>query len=250
MTQAPGSSTFRAQNGEDRWLDDFFSHKTKGYFVEVGAYDGVNLSNTFHFEQIGWKGVLVEPDPAKAESCRSHRPGSKVYQCAAVGSPETKEITFFQVDAGEVFSTTTLSDDHARRIAGMGLAPEPMRVRAMTLNSILEDAGATTLDFVSIDVEGGETEVLRGFDIGRWKPAVVVVESNAKNRLPEVRRYFVRHGYAYRHSIDVNDFYVRTGQGPAIAGLLDALAYVRHRVRRRIARIAHNLRRSWKKRFG
>ncbi len=244
------SGTFRAQNGEDRWLDDFFAHKTTGYFVEVGAYDGVHLSNTYHFEQIGWCGVLVEPDPEKAAACRASRLRSKVYQCAAVGSTDLLEVTFHQVIAGEVFSTATLTDDHARRIASMGLQPVAMRVPARTLDAILEDAGATKVDFVSIDVEGGELDVLRGFAINRWQPAVVVIESNAKARSPHIRHYFVSHGYAYRHSIDVNDFYVRSGRGPAMTSIIDAARYTLHRGRRRLRRLLHNLRRSWEKRFG
>lgn len=241
--------TFRAQNGEDRWLDEYFGHKRSGFFVEVGAYDGVNLSNTYHFEQLGWNGLLVEPDPERAARCRASRPGSRTFECAAVGSPEVCEITFFQVEGGEVFSTTSLSDDHARRIAGMGLAPEPMRVAARTLDSMLEESGAQGVDFVSIDVEGGEAEVLRGFDIMRWRPAVVLVESNAKFRQPQVRDYFVGHGYAYRCSIDVNDFYVRADGSALPPALVDALRYAARRVRRRFARIGQNLRRSWNKRF-
>ena len=244
------ATTYRAQNGEDRWLADYFGHKSQGFFVEVGAYDGVNLSNTYHFERIGWAGVLVEPDPDKAAHCRAHRPGSKTHQCAAVGSAEVGEIAFYRVADGEVFSTTAPRDQYDQRIANMGLASAPMRVPARTLDAILEEAGAHGVDFVSIDVEGAETEVLRGFDIRRWRPAVVVVESNAKFRLPEVRDYFVAHGYAYHHSIDVNDFYLRADSGILPVALRDALRYARHRFVRRLVRIARNLRRSWRKRFG
>src|SRR4029077_1746907 len=60
------TESYRSQNGEDRWLEAHFGGKRSGFFVEVGAYDGVNLSNTYHFEQTGWTGVLVEPDPEMA----------------------------------------------------------------------------------------------------------------------------------------------------------------------------------------
>ena len=244
----PLDETFHAQNGEDRWLDAFFAHKRDGYFVEVGAFDGVNLSNSYHFEQIGWRGVLVEPDPDKAVLCRANRPASKTYQCAAAGSPETTEITFYRVEAGEVYSTTQLSSAHARRIDQMGLAPKPISVPAKTLDAILQDAGARTIDFVSIDVEGAEMEVLRGFDIRKWRPAVVLIESNTKLRLPQVRDYFTSNGYAFRCSIDVNDFYVRADASSIPAWAIDALHYARRRVDRRIARLAHNIRRAWNKR--
>lgn len=242
--------TFRAQNGEDRWLDNFFEHKRNGFFVEVGAFDGINLSNSYHFEQIGWTGVLIEPDPDKAALCRSNRPGSRTYQCAAAGSPEISEVTFFRVESGEVYSTTKLTGDHARRIDQMALASMPISVPARTLDAILQEVGAPVVDFVSIDVEGAEMEVLRGFDIRRWRPAIVVIESNSKLRLREVRDYFTSNGYAFRCSIDVNDFYLCVDPGPVPAWTIDAAYYAWRRVNRRICRLAHNIRRSWSKRRG
>lgn len=241
------ASSFRAQNGEDRWLDAYFRHKRSGYFVDVGAYDGVELSNSYHFEQLGWTGILVEADPDNASRCAIARPRSICFHCAAVASPETTEITFHRVADAGVFSSTNLTLQHARRLAGMGHRPEPISVPARTLDSMLLQAGATEVDFVSIDVEGAELDVLRGFDIARWRPAIVVVESNTKLRLPAIRKYFVSHGYAYLYSIDVNDFYERCDRGRLAAWVGDAWRYARHRIDRRTARLAQNLRRAWQK---
>lgn len=243
------TDTFRAQNGEDRWLDDFFVHKRDGFFVDVGAYDGVDLSNSYHFEQIGWTGVLVEPDPARAERCRVARPHSHTFHCAAVDSPDVREITFHQVDAAGVFSTTNLTPEHTGRLSNMGHAFKAMTVPARTVDSMLEEVGACRIDFASIDVEGAELSVLKGFDLQRWSPSIVVIESNAKSRLPEIRDRLVRNGYAYWHSIDVNDFYRRLDSRPAWVWLVDRVRYARHRFQRRLLRIATNLRRSWRKRF-
>jgi FkbM family methyltransferase len=238
----PGDS-YRSQNGEDRWLDAHFGAKRSGFFVEVGAYDGVNLSNTYHFEQSGWTGVLVEPDPDMAERCRRDRPRSLTFQCAAGGN--TGEISFYKVAGGEAYSTTSLSAAHRERLDRMGLAWREVKVAVRTLDSILEEAHAPGVDFVSIDVEGGEFAVLQGFNIRRWKPAVVIVETNAAVRSPEVRRYFVANGYAYRHSIDVNDFYLPAESVPA--SVLDATNYLKHRTVRRLARTRQLALRAWRK---
>ncbi len=194
--------------------------------------------------------MLIEPDPDKAALCRANRPGSRSYQCAAAASPDIREVTFFRVESGGVYSTTKLTSDHARRIDHMGLASVPISVPARTLDSILQEVGAPAIDFVSIDVEGAETEVLRGFDIRRWKPAVVVIESNSKLRLPEVRDYFTSNGYAFRCSIDVNDIYLRVNPGPVPPWALDAACYAWRRANRRVSRLAHNIRRAWNKRRG
>jgi len=242
--------TFRAQNGEDVWLDNFFGHKTSGFCIEVGAFNGVNLSNTFHFEQIGWSCILVEPDPDKAASCRAHRPRSRIYECAAVDSPEITEIEFFQVQGGEVFSTTKLTDTHAQRITNMNLLLKPRKVAARTLDSILEEVVHKTLDFVSIDVEGAELDVLRGFDIERWQPEIVLIESNSKYRYPAIRKYFVVHGYAFSHSIDVNDFYQRVDGRRFKVWLLDSARYALRCLERFVINKKRKLARSWNKRFG
>ena len=246
-TQAPGSGTYRAQNGEDRWLEAHFGAKDSGFFVEVGAYDGVNLSNTYHFEQAGWTGVLVEPDPVMAERCRQCRPRSMVYQCAVAGPESRGETAFFQVAGGEAYSTTSLTPAHRQRLEHVGLKWREVRVAVRTLDSILEEVLPPCIDFVSIDVEGGELAVLRGFDIRRWKPAVVIVETNATRRDPEVRRYFVTSGYAYRHSIDVNDFYLQVGEGATVARLVDGARYLQYRVTRRMTRLGRLARRAWRK---
>src|SRR4051812_39798514 len=90
-------STYQGQHGEDRWLELFLGNRRDGFYLEVGAYDGVVISNTYHFEQIGWSGVLVEPDPRKAAACRANRPGSRIYACAAVGDRTQQTVAFNRV---------------------------------------------------------------------------------------------------------------------------------------------------------
>ena len=250
MTAQPDprpDETYRSQNGEDRWLDSHFGGRRSGFFVEVGAYDGVRLSNTYHFEKNGWTGVLVEADPEMAERCRRERPRSLTFQCA-VGAPDTTgEISFFKVAGGEAYSTTSLTAAHRDRLDRLGLSWKEVRVPVRTLDSILEEAHASRIDFVSIDVEGGEFAVLRGFDIRRWKPGVVIVETNTAVRDRDIRRYFVSNGYAYHRSIDVNDFYLPAENGAVPGGVLDATRYLQHRVARRLARTRQLALRAWRK---
>lgn len=250
MTEAAipaASGSYRSQNGEDRWLEARFGGRKTGFYAEVGAYDGENLSNTYHFEQLGWTGVLIEPDPEMADRCRRNRPRSRTLQCAAIGPGGGGDIVFHQVAGGEVYSSTQLAEAHRARLRNLGLQWREVRVPARTLDSILEEAAPAAVDFVSIDVEGGELEVLRGFDIGRWKPAYVVVETNARTRNAAIREYFVANGYAYLHSIDVNDFYAPVAANPFVARFVDGARYARHRVARRLRRWGQLARRAWRK---
>lgn len=241
----PNAGTYQSQNGEDRWLDAYFGGRRNGFYVEVGAYDGVIYSNSYHFEQIGWSGVLVEPDPVNCGLCKRNRSRARIFDCAAVAPDQVGEIVFHQVAGGEVYSTTNPSGFHQKWITERGLTSREVLVQARTLNSILEEVAPDRVDFVTIDVEGGELDVLRGFDIRRWRPRVVLVETIAKVRAPAIRDYFVANGYAYHRSIDVNDVYLPVTRGKAAVRLIDGLRYLRHRLQHRLARIGELVRRAW-----
>src|ERR1700690_206325 len=195
---------YQSQHGEDRWLERYFRGKREGFYVDVGAYDGVVISNTYYFEKIGWSGILLEPNPTKAELCRQNRPASRVFECAAVSTTETTHVEFLDVPGGEVYSTVVPSEFNLERLKDYGLSSRRLMVQARTLDSILAEVAPAQIDFVSIDVEGAELEVLKGFDIARWRPRLVMIESQMARR-SEVAKYFTTRGYVYLHSININD---------------------------------------------
>jgi len=125
--------------------------KRDGFYVDVGAYDGIVISNSYYFEQIGWAGVLVEPNPTKAALCRKNRPHSRVFECAAVSSRATTEVELHDVPGGEVYSSMVALKTY-------GLSSRRISVPARTLDTILEEVNPP--HFVSIDVEGSEIEEL------------------------------------------------------------------------------------------
>jgi len=177
----------------------------KGYFVEVGANEPQLRSQTWHLEQAGWSGVLVEPQPALAEKLRGAR-GAKVF-AVACSAPEHAGRTLPLHVAGPLSSL-----DRAQMAPGA--APETViEVPIRTLDSILEEAGAPEgFDFLSIDVEGHEIEVLRGFDIVRWHPRLILLEDHvpdlSKHRFLKaagyriIRRYQNNGWYVPRESTD------------------------------------------------
>src|SRR5258705_7614869 len=91
-----------SQQGEDALLDRFFQQQPTGFFVDVGAFDGLHLSNTYIFEQRGWRGLCIEPTPMFFEMCVRNRPRSLCINVACVGS-ERGPVTF-QFEASGIFS--------------------------------------------------------------------------------------------------------------------------------------------------
>lgn len=146
----------------------------RGFFVEVGAFDPIDLSQTFHLEQQGWDGLLIEPVPAHAEKLRSVR-RSPVVQ-AACGSPAQHGNSLPIYVAG---GRSSLRYPHGPAID----------VPIVTLDSILADAGVSRIEFLSVDVEGAEIDVLSGFSFDRFRPNLILIEDFADDH---TRHRFMR----------------------------------------------------------
>ena len=195
---------------EMRLIAAFFGPR-RGYFVEVGANEPRARSQTFHLEQAGWTGLLIEPQPALAAQLRAER-SAKVF-AVACSAPENAGRALPLHVAGPLSSL-----DRARMAPGA--APEAViEVPARTLDSVLEEAGAPEgFDFLSIDVEGHELEVLRGFDITRWRPRLILLEDHVADL--SKHRYLKAAGYRIVRRYENNGWYVARGDA-AKASLAD-----------------------------
>ncbi|HYA04618.1 MAG TPA: FkbM family methyltransferase [Xanthobacteraceae bacterium] len=192
---------------ENELKAEFFAAMPNGFFVEVGANEPQRGSQSWQFEQSGWTGVLVEPQPDLAERLRRTRRAQVV--AAACSSP---------ANAGSAM-TLHLSGPHSslkRELAVTGVvARDTVDVPARTLDDILEQAGAPSpIDFVSIDVEGHEVDVLSGFDLARWRPRLVLIEDHVTNLA--THRFLTRAGYRLIRRTGLNGWYVPREQAPRI----------------------------------
>lgn len=201
---------FFAQYGEDIILSKIFSATKCGLAVEVGAFDGRAGSNSAYFDDIGWQCVLVEPNPALARRIRELRPNARLYQCAA-GAHEGGEATLHIPQGAETLASISEESTQISRMLQSASAFTTVTVTETTLDHILSDAGAKQVDFITIDVEGHELEVLRGFSLGRWKPRVVIIEDNSSGTNDEVLNYMKLRGYIRVRNTGCNDWYCSEG---------------------------------------
>jgi FkbM family methyltransferase len=184
---------------EDELKEAFFAHSRSGYFVEVGANDPQDLSQTWHLEQRGWTGILVEPQPELAAELRRRR-AARVF-AVACSSPEHAGTDMVLHLAG-IHSSL----DPALNISTVS-AHGSIKVPVRALDDILSEAGAPIpLDLLSIDVEGLEIDVLRGLALERWRPRLILVEDLAMNL--RLHRYLRRHGYKWVRRTGLNSWYV------------------------------------------
>lgn len=197
---------YYSQYGEDRALWDFFRSQSSGLCVEVGGFDGETFSNSLSFEENGWRAIIIEPMPHFAEKIRARRPDVTLFACAA--GAQAGEATLIIAHGVETLSTTNAMPDHLERIRKTGGQTEVVTVPMRTLNDMLTEAGVKKIDFISIDVEGGELEVLAGFDLSRWQPRVVILENNDRKRCAKLQDEMLRRGYHYYINTGCNEWYV------------------------------------------
>jgi FkbM family methyltransferase len=208
---------FFSQHGEDALLWQFFRGRRHGFYVDVGAFDGRHLSTTYAFDQAGWRGLCVEALPDMAERCRSLRTAVTV-QAAAVADPALREVTFYRESLGllsGVALDAAREDDVRGRYERRGLDFDgfsALAVPAATLDALLARylPQGTPLDFVSIDVEGAEHDVLRGFDLGHWRPRVLILETNTREERAALDAALAPRGYHPARQLGVNTLYART----------------------------------------
>jgi FkbM family methyltransferase len=171
---AMGAVTW-SQFGEDRLITTLFERGFTGTFVDVGAFHPIYLSNTYNLYLKGWQGWAIDPNPEMQGLFARLRPKDKFIQ-SAVGS-QAGSVTRSLFDEG----TFNCLNEH------MDSVPEKYRKGARTLTvpsrplaAILSDHKVERMDFLNVDCEGADLDILQSNDWKRWKPRVVCVEDHAE----------------------------------------------------------------------
>ena len=146
---------YYSQSNQDKWVVEFLKFKKNGYFIELGAYDGIQTSNTYYMEKnLGWEGLCVEANPRVYESLIKNRTSKNIN--VALNNY-----------VGECFFTND-------KITTTGI-----RVSCNTLDNILKENNCPKdIDYLSIDIEGYEYIVLKDFNFKEWNIGLMTVEHN------------------------------------------------------------------------
>lgn len=194
-----------SQEEEERRVRAFFDDAATGFFVEVGANHPTVGSQSWHLEQAGWRGVLIEPQPDLAAFLVTARK-AQVFAVACTAPDEAGQSLPLHVDGAR----SALDRDRMAPGAQPGYV---ILVPTRTLDDILEEANAPEpIDLLSVDVEGYEIEVLRGFDFDRWQPRLIVMEDHVGDL--RTHQYLKMCGYRLIRRAGNNGWYV-PAQSPA-----------------------------------
>jgi len=195
-------------NREDVVLSRVFSDVSSGFYVEVGANDPVEGSNSYHFYQLGWRGICLEPGAIFHKFAKT-RPRDISLNVAA--SDQAGELTFHEYPVGHALSSfhDRKPDVNEECLAGK----RSRKVPVVPLRDILARHNPPEIDFMGIDVEGHERQVLLGNDWTRWRPKVLFLEATAEGKNTPGHHLWedlvTTAGYKFAYFDGLNRFYVR-----------------------------------------
>src|SRR6266480_4080696 len=198
-----------AQRFEDLYLMRCFGSRSDGFYIDIGSGHPVYDNASFAFYLEGWHGVTVEPNPTLARLSRAIRPRDRHVE-ALLGA-SLGEATFYLVE--DFHGLSTMIEAHARAAQRQfGKSSQAMAMPVTTLKELCRQHAPPVFEFLKVDVEGAEQEVLLNGDWRSFRPKVVVVEALAPYTLAPAwaawEPFLAKHGYRYVWFDSLNRYYL------------------------------------------
>lgn len=199
----------KSQLGQDLLALAMFGPTYRGFFVEFGATDGIEYSNSWLLEKkFGWTGILAEPGKSWHSELSRNRSCDIDKRC--VYSSTGEEVMFSDVNGAPVLSTISKFRDLDLH-RGERQADSSYLVPTVSLKDLLDFYSAPKrIDFLSIDTEGSEWEILNAFDFSSYSFSLICVEHNYTSNRTKIQELLVAHGYKKVHTelSEFDDWYV------------------------------------------
>jgi FkbM family methyltransferase len=181
----------------------WFKGKRDGFFIDIGAFDGICISNTYSLEKIGWRGICIEPIPSIYEKLVKNRKCECIN--AALSDNGIADGKFIQTKVGRSGFTRNMSKEMHIAAEEEGIIAE-IDVKSVTFDTIMDKYDIKYIDFMSIDVEGSELEILGTINFDKYKFGLITVENNhGKDRL---KSFMKLRGYKALFDIGVDILFI------------------------------------------
>lgn len=208
-----------SQYKQDIIIDFLLSKKNNGVFLDIGAHDGVSLSNSLFFEKHrNWTGVCIEPNPSVFEKLKKNR-NCRMKNCCI--SDKQGNVVFRKVSGSAEMGSGILDffdNKHIERInkaiSQYGGSYEDISIKCENLSTILDEFNIRKIDYCSIDTEGAELQIVKSIDFEKYDISAFSIEKGNK----EVTRYLKSKGYRCAKSM-VDNFYIKNGIGKHVFAL-------------------------------
>jgi hypothetical protein len=188
-----GVFDFTSQKGQDEWVVDIFDRKTNGFFVDLAAQRAKIDNNTYVLEKdLNWNGICIEPNPKYKQELTRER---SCYLCDCVIDYKNDNIVKFRTDNEGCGGIVDEDTDNNYRVRGDQLKSATIDTKkTKTLEYVLDKYDApSTIDYLSLDIEGAETRVVRTFPFNKYKFLAITIERPTK----ELEEVLQKHGYVF-----------------------------------------------------
>jgi FkbM family methyltransferase len=183
----------KSQLGQDLLALSTFGPRHRGFFVEFGATDGIDLSNTWLLEsEFGWNGILCEPARTWHPALRSNRSSAIDTRC--VYSASGQQVDFLEVGFPELSTIKGFGDSDEHN--SMRSQHVSYKVETVSLRDLLKEHSAPNfIEFLSVDTEGSEFDILRDFNFNEYRFGLICVEHNYTENRFKVEALLAANGY-------------------------------------------------------
>ena len=170
---------YPSQAGQDKIIKErFFKNKKKGFFIEIGAYDGIEGSNCYHFEKfLKWDGIAIEPSNIQFKKLKKNRK-CKLFNKAI--SNEIKEVEFIEVTEG-LTQMSGINEKYYKKNFDFISNNEKSKIQNYNLKTITFEqvvSQGIDIDYLSIDIEGGEMDLLKSINFNNNNIKIISLENN------------------------------------------------------------------------
>ena len=183
---------FTSQLGQDRWVLEFLKYKPKGYFIDIGAADGIEISNTYILEKkYDWEGICIEPS-RQFDTLRKNR--NCICDNRVVFSHDNKEITFVEDHKHGDHNWFSGISETIDRHKIDGVASKKTTISLDTL--LKEHEAPRDIDYMTIDTEGSEYNIIETFPFDKWRIKLITIEhNNIRNKRNQIFKLLSKYGY-------------------------------------------------------
>jgi len=202
---------YNSQDNQDRYLEtNVFKCYKNGFYIDVGAHDGVTINNTLYFEKNNnWTGINIEPIKKVFDNLKNNRPNNINLNCAVCNNDGETE---FLCNTGYTEMISGIKDNfhpiHWQRLQNenkqMGSTTELIKVKTKKLETIFNENNVSHINYLSIDVEGAEFEVIKSINFDKVFIDVIGFENNYNETSIPIVKYLEDKNFVFIHkSIDI-----------------------------------------------
>jgi len=188
-----------SQCGEQLHLLNYFG-EIKGTFMDIGANDGKTFSNSYALALLGWHGVCVEPTDRAFNALSELYKNNKNVQCLQYCIGDKNEIVDFWEPHDTLVATTNKSETHKWE-RGLGFVYEKFKKEMITVEVLLQKTKYKQFDFINIDVEGNDFQILKQFDLRETKAVCIEVNEDPRKKYIE---YMKEKGFFLLKDTNIN----------------------------------------------